>query len=147
MTEETEALWGHSFLKSQVSEFQSWAQAAVLGDFASQEGPLFPPLPPPPSDSAPPSGWGASGASRDLWMKWGSLLLQDMKAHTSIPLLGYQVTPGPQGDPRAFQLQQSGQQYTFKAESEELQARWVRALRRAASGRTPEGPDEEGESD
>ncbi|XP_060225174.1 FYVE, RhoGEF and PH domain-containing protein 2 isoform X3 [Meriones unguiculatus] len=72
---------------------------------------------------------------------------QDTKAHTSIPLLGYQVTPGPQGDPRAFQLQQSGQQLTFKAESEELQARWVRALKRAASGWTPEGPDEEGVSD
>ncbi|XP_055463108.1 FYVE, RhoGEF and PH domain-containing protein 2 isoform X2 [Psammomys obesus] len=72
---------------------------------------------------------------------------QDTKAHTSIPLLGYQVTRGPQGDPRAFQLQQSSQQLTFKAESEELQARWVRALKRAASGWTPEGPDEEGVSD
>ncbi|XP_075835857.1 FYVE, RhoGEF and PH domain-containing protein 2 isoform X2 [Microtus pennsylvanicus] len=72
---------------------------------------------------------------------------QDMKAHTSIPLLGYQVTAGPQGDPRVFQLQQSGQLYTFKAESEELQGRWVRAIKRAASGWTPEGPDEEDMSD
>eukprot|EP00073_Rattus_norvegicus_P041552 XP_008770951.1 PREDICTED: FYVE, RhoGEF and PH domain-containing protein 2 isoform X2 [Rattus norvegicus] len=72
---------------------------------------------------------------------------QDMKAHTSIPLLGYQVTSGPQGDPRVFQLQQSGQQYTFKAESVELQGRWVRAIKRAASGWTPEGPDEEDMSD
>nr|XP_042121926.1 FYVE, RhoGEF and PH domain-containing protein 2 isoform X3 [Peromyscus maniculatus bairdii] len=72
---------------------------------------------------------------------------QDMKAHTSIPLLGYQVTAGPQGDPRVFQLQQSGQLYTFKAESEELQGRWVRAIKRAASGWTPEGPDEEDLSD
>lgn len=72
---------------------------------------------------------------------------QDMKAHTSIPLLGYQVTAGPQGDPRVFQLQQSGQLYTFKAESEELQGLWVRAIRRAASGWTPEEPDEEDLSD
>ncbi|XP_038199956.1 FYVE, RhoGEF and PH domain-containing protein 2 [Arvicola amphibius] len=72
---------------------------------------------------------------------------QDMKAHTSIPLLGYQVTAGPQGDPRVFQLQQSGQLYTFKAESEELQGRWVRAIKRAANGWTPEGPDEEDISD
>lgn len=72
---------------------------------------------------------------------------QDTKAHTSIPLLGYQVISGPQGDPRVFQLQQSGQQYTFKAESVELQGRWVTAIKRAASGRTPEGPDEEDVSD
>lgn len=71
----------------------------------------------------------------------------DTKAHTSIPLLGYQVISGPQGDPRVFQLQQSGQQYTFKAESVELQGRWVTAIKRAASGRTPEGPDEEDVSD
>ena len=51
-----------------------------------------------------------------------------MRAHTSIPLLGYQVTAGPQADPRVFQLQQSGQLYTFKAESEELKGRWVKAM-------------------
>ncbi|XP_046306722.1 FYVE, RhoGEF and PH domain-containing protein 2 isoform X1 [Marmota monax] len=62
---------------------------------------------------------------------------QDMRAHTSIPLLGYQVTPGPQGDPRAFQLQQSGQLYTFKAETEELKGRWVRAMEQAAGGCSP----------
>ncbi|XP_006148732.1 FYVE, RhoGEF and PH domain-containing protein 2 [Tupaia chinensis] len=59
---------------------------------------------------------------------------QDMRAHTSIPLLGYQVTAGPQGDPRVFQLQQSGQLYTFKADTEELKGRWVKAVERAASG-------------
>ncbi|CAH6789935.1 Fgd2 [Phodopus roborovskii] len=72
---------------------------------------------------------------------------QDMKAHTSIPLLGYQVIAAPQGDPRVFQLQQSGQTYTFKAESKELQGRWVRAVKRAASGWTPEEPEEEDMSD
>ncbi|XP_023368732.1 FYVE, RhoGEF and PH domain-containing protein 2 isoform X1 [Otolemur garnettii] len=63
---------------------------------------------------------------------------QDMRAHTSIPLLGYQVTTGTQGDARVFQLQQSGQLYTFKAETEELRDRWVKAMERAASGWSPE---------
>lgn len=62
---------------------------------------------------------------------------QDVRAHTSIPLLGYQVTAGPQGDPRAFQLQQSSQLYTFKADTEELRDRWVKAMERAASGWSP----------
>nr|XP_051710756.1 FYVE, RhoGEF and PH domain-containing protein 2 isoform X1 [Oryctolagus cuniculus] len=66
---------------------------------------------------------------------------QDTRAHTSIPLLGYQVTAGPQGDPRLFQLQQSGQLYTFKADSEELRDRWVKAMERAAQGWGPGGPD------
>ncbi|XP_038409836.1 FYVE, RhoGEF and PH domain-containing protein 2 isoform X2 [Canis lupus familiaris] len=65
---------------------------------------------------------------------------QDMRAHTSIPLLGYQVTAGTQADPRVFQLQQSGQLYTFKAETEELRDRWVKAMERAASGWSPRGP-------
>ncbi|XP_040839227.1 FYVE, RhoGEF and PH domain-containing protein 2 [Ochotona curzoniae] len=67
---------------------------------------------------------------------------QDMRAHTSIPLLGYQVTAGPQGDPRLFQLQQSGQLYTFKADTEELRDRWVKAMERAAQGWGPQDPDE-----
>lgn len=70
-----------------------------------------------------------------------------MRAHTSIPLLGYQVTAGPQADPRVFQLQQSGQLYTFKAESEELKGRWVKAMERAASGWIPGGPDNKDLSD
>ncbi|XP_032109490.1 FYVE, RhoGEF and PH domain-containing protein 2 isoform X3 [Sapajus apella] len=72
---------------------------------------------------------------------------QDMRAHTSIPLLGYQVTAGPQGDPRVFQLQQSGQLYTFKAETEELKGRWVKAMERAASGWSPSWPNDTDLSD
>lgn len=72
---------------------------------------------------------------------------QDMRAHTSIPLLGYQVTAGPQADPRVFQLQQSGQLYTFKAESEELKGRWVKAMERAASGWSPGEPADKDLSD
>ncbi|XP_070274767.1 FYVE, RhoGEF and PH domain-containing protein 2 isoform X2 [Myotis yumanensis] len=67
---------------------------------------------------------------------------QDIRAHTSIPLLGYQVTTGPQGDPRVFQLQQSGQLYTFKADTEELRGRWVKAMERAASGWSPGDPED-----
>ncbi|XP_032195671.1 FYVE, RhoGEF and PH domain-containing protein 2 isoform X6 [Mustela erminea] len=67
---------------------------------------------------------------------------QDMRAHTSVPLLGYQVTAGTQADPRVFQLQQSGQLYTFKAETEELRDRWVKAMERAASGWSPRGPSD-----
>ncbi|XP_036269458.1 FYVE, RhoGEF and PH domain-containing protein 2 isoform X2 [Pipistrellus kuhlii] len=51
-----------------------------------------------------------------------------------------QVTAGPQGDPRAFQLQQSGLLYTFRADSEELRGRWVRAIERAAGGWSPGDP-------
>ncbi|XP_058162645.1 FYVE, RhoGEF and PH domain-containing protein 2 isoform X2 [Dasypus novemcinctus] len=65
---------------------------------------------------------------------------QDTRAHTSIPLLGYQVTAGPPADPRLFQLQQSGQLHTFRAETEELRDRWVRAVQRAACGHGPGGP-------
>ncbi|XP_032195670.1 FYVE, RhoGEF and PH domain-containing protein 2 isoform X5 [Mustela erminea] len=69
-------------------------------------------------------------------------ILEDMRAHTSVPLLGYQVTAGTQADPRVFQLQQSGQLYTFKAETEELRDRWVKAMERAASGWSPRGPSD-----
>ncbi|XP_049746899.1 FYVE, RhoGEF and PH domain-containing protein 2 isoform X3 [Elephas maximus indicus] len=52
-----------------------------------------------------------------------------------------QVTAGSQADPRVFQLQQSGQLYTFKAETKELRGRWVKAVERAASGQSPGEPD------
>nr|KAF6341220.1 FYVE, RhoGEF and PH domain containing 2 [Myotis myotis] len=53
-----------------------------------------------------------------------------------------QVTTGPQGDPRVFQLQQSGQLYTFKADTEELCGRWAKAMERAASGWSPGDPED-----
>lgn len=79
------------------------------------------------------AAWGSGHSSPSL----PRLHPQDMRAHTSIPLLGYQVTAGPQADARVFQLQQSGQLYTFKAESEELKGRWVKAMEQAASGWSP----------
>ncbi|KAF1575364.1 FYVE, RhoGEF and PH domain-containing protein 2, partial [Eudyptes moseleyi] len=69
---------------------------------------------------------------------------QDVRAHTSIPLLGYQVRDLPQGDSRhLFQLVQSRQVYTFVADTEELKRRWMRAMARSAAGITyaEEGED------
>ncbi|KAM4834758.1 FYVE, RhoGEF and PH domain-containing protein 2 isoform 2-T2 [Thomomys bottae] len=85
--------------------------------------------------------------TRDKWSRpgprgWCVIPLDD-------PLVLYvyaapQVTAGPPGDPRSFQLQQSGQLYSFKAETEELRSRWVQAIGRAANGQTP-GEPEDGE--
>ncbi|XP_062996954.1 FYVE, RhoGEF and PH domain-containing protein 2 [Elgaria multicarinata webbii] len=64
---------------------------------------------------------------------------QDVKAHTSIPLLGYQVKEMPQGDTRhIFQLVQSKQVYTLVAETEELKQRWMKAIAQSAHGEEEE---------
>ncbi|KAL8168417.1 UNVERIFIED_CONTAM: FYVE, RhoGEF and PH domain-containing protein 2 [Gekko kuhli] len=64
---------------------------------------------------------------------------QDVKAHTSIPLLGYQVRDMPQNDTRyVFQLTQSKQIYTLLAETEELKQRWMKAIAQAAHGKEEE---------
>ncbi|XP_075410231.1 FYVE, RhoGEF and PH domain-containing protein 2 [Tenrec ecaudatus] len=92
--------------------------------------------------------WDKSGPRVWAVIPWDDPLVlyiyaapQDTRAHTSIPLLGYQVTAGPQMDPRVFQLQQSGQLYTFKAETKELRDRWAQAVERAAQGQSPDGAD------
>ncbi|XP_074706558.1 FYVE, RhoGEF and PH domain-containing protein 2 [Strix aluco] len=69
---------------------------------------------------------------------------QDVRAHTSIPLLGYQVKDLPQDDSRhLFQLAQSRQLYTFVADTKELKRRWMRVMARSAAGitRPEEGED------
>ncbi|XP_067166594.1 FYVE, RhoGEF and PH domain-containing protein 2 isoform X3 [Apteryx mantelli] len=72
---------------------------------------------------------------------------QDVRAHTSIPLLGYQVRDLPQGDSRhLFQLVQSRQVYTFVADTEELKRRWMRAMARSAAGITHPEEDEDADS-
>lgn len=64
---------------------------------------------------------------------------QDVKAHTSIPLLGYQVRDMPQNDTRyAFQLIQSKQIHTLMAETEELKQQWMKAMAQAAHGEEEE---------
>ncbi|KAJ7332929.1 hypothetical protein JRQ81_015109 [Phrynocephalus forsythii] len=60
---------------------------------------------------------------------------QDVKAHTSIPLLGYQVKEMPPSDTRhIFQLVQSKQIYTLAAETEDLKQRWMKAIAQSAHG-------------
>uniref|UniRef100_A0A803VYW3 FYVE, RhoGEF and PH domain containing 2 n=3 Tax=Ficedula albicollis TaxID=59894 RepID=A0A803VYW3_FICAL len=69
---------------------------------------------------------------------------QDVRAHTSIPLLGYQVRDMPQSESRhLFQLTQSRQVFTFMADTEELKRRWMKAMARSAAGITH--PEEEEE--
>ncbi|KAM9520057.1 FYVE, RhoGEF and PH domain-containing protein 2 isoform 2-T3 [Guaruba guarouba] len=73
---------------------------------------------------------------------------QDVRAHTSIPLLGYTVRELPQENSRhLFQLVQSGQVHTFLADTEELKQRWMRVMARCAAGIThPEEGEEDAES-
>lgn len=67
------------------------------------------------------------------------LAFQDVKAHTSIPLLGYQVKEMPQSDTRhIFQLVQSKQVYTLVAETEELKQQWMKAITHSARGEEEE---------
>nr|XP_060629146.1 FYVE, RhoGEF and PH domain-containing protein 2 isoform X1 [Anolis sagrei ordinatus] len=64
---------------------------------------------------------------------------QDVKAHTSIPLLGYQVKELPPSDARhMFQLVQSKQVYTLAAETEDLKQRWMKAIAHSACGEEEE---------
>ncbi|XP_059723688.1 FYVE, RhoGEF and PH domain-containing protein 2 isoform X1 [Haemorhous mexicanus] len=71
---------------------------------------------------------------------------QDVRAHTSIPLLGYQVRDMPQSESRhLFQLVQSRQVFTFVADTEELKQRWMKAMARSAAGITH--PEEEEDAD
>ncbi|XP_066479556.1 FYVE, RhoGEF and PH domain-containing protein 2 isoform X5 [Tiliqua scincoides] len=64
---------------------------------------------------------------------------QDVKAHTSIPLLGYQVKDMPQSDNRhIFQLVQSKQIYTLVAETDKLKQQWMKAIAQSARGEEEE---------
>ncbi|MFT7812560.1 FYVE, RhoGEF and PH domain-containing protein 4-like isoform X1 [Arapaima gigas] len=61
---------------------------------------------------------------------------QDVKAQSSIPLLGYTVeeTPRPADPPISFRLTQSKSIHSFAADSEELKQRWLRVIRVAVTG-------------
>ncbi|XP_058860883.1 FYVE, RhoGEF and PH domain-containing protein 2-like isoform X1 [Acipenser ruthenus] len=60
---------------------------------------------------------------------------QDVKAQSTIPLLGYQVKELLPGDNRcAFQLTQSKQTLSFLAESEEQRERWAEIINQVANG-------------
>ncbi|XP_066559417.1 FYVE, RhoGEF and PH domain-containing protein 2 isoform X2 [Amia ocellicauda] len=62
---------------------------------------------------------------------------QDVRAQTTIPLLGYQVKQLAADNKCTFQLSQSKLVYTFLAESEEQRDRWVEVINQVASGEEP----------
>ncbi|KAA0715130.1 FYVE, RhoGEF and PH domain-containing protein 4 [Triplophysa tibetana] len=70
---------------------------------------------------------------------------QDVKAQSTIPLLGYLVedTPKPADPPASFRLSQSKSFHSFAAESEELKQRWLRVIRMAVTGEVAEPPPPE----
>ncbi|KAI1882086.1 hypothetical protein AGOR_G00247070 [Albula goreensis] len=65
---------------------------------------------------------------------------QDVKAHSTIPLLGYTVEETPRhGDPpTSFRLTQSKFTHSFMADSEELKQRWLQVIRVAVMGEVPQ---------
>ncbi|XP_043932462.1 FYVE, RhoGEF and PH domain-containing protein 2-like [Protopterus annectens] len=73
---------------------------------------------------------------------------QDVKAQTSIPLLGYQVKDLGLNDSRyLFQLVQSKQVYTFAAETEELKKKWLKVINHVANGNNPLPGEEENDGE
>ncbi|XP_077372045.1 FYVE, RhoGEF and PH domain-containing protein 4a [Festucalex cinctus] len=67
---------------------------------------------------------------------------QDVKAQSTIPLLGYTVDDSSRpAEPQAsFRLSQSKSVHSFAAESEELKQRWLKVIRVAVTGEVPECP-------
>ncbi|CAH2278273.1 FYVE, and PH domain-containing 4 isoform X1 [Pelobates cultripes] len=72
---------------------------------------------------------------------------QDVKAQTTIPLLGYGVDEAGCSDmPHSFKLSQSKFVHSFSADSEELKQRWLKIINMAVKGDTPELPEESNRS-
>lgn len=71
---------------------------------------------------------------------------QDVKAQSTIPLLGYAVEENPKGAdaPSSFRLSQSKSVHCFAAENEEVKQRWLRVIRVAVTGEVPESPPPHG---
>ncbi|XP_033491148.2 FYVE, RhoGEF and PH domain-containing protein 4a isoform X3 [Epinephelus lanceolatus] len=67
---------------------------------------------------------------------------QDVKAQSTIPLLGYCVDDSarPTDPPASFRLSQSKSIHNFAAETEELKQRWLKVIRVAVLGEMPECP-------
>ncbi|KAM6946130.1 FYVE, RhoGEF and PH domain-containing protein 4a [Aplochiton taeniatus] len=67
---------------------------------------------------------------------------QDVKAQSTIPLLGYCVedSPRPADPPSSFRLSQSKSVHSFAAESDELKQRWLKVIKVAVTGDIPESP-------
>lgn len=70
------------------------------------------------------------------------LLLQDVKAQRSVPLIGYEVSLPDSCDRlerrHAFKISQSHLTLYFSADGEELQRRWMDVLSRAGRGEEPQ---------
>ncbi|XP_071371562.1 FYVE, RhoGEF and PH domain-containing protein 4a isoform X5 [Centroberyx affinis] len=68
---------------------------------------------------------------------------QDVKAQSTIPLLGYLVedSPRPTDPPASFRLSQSKSVHSFAAETEDLKQRWLKVIRVAVTGEVPEPND------
>ncbi|KAL2093746.1 hypothetical protein ACEWY4_011058 [Coilia grayii] len=73
---------------------------------------------------------------------------QDVKAQSTIPLLGYAVEDNPKGadTPSSFRLSQSKSVHCFAAENEEVKQRWLRVIRVAVTGEVPESPPPHGDT-
>uniref|UniRef100_A0A672HFJ8 FYVE, RhoGEF and PH domain-containing protein 4-like n=1 Tax=Salarias fasciatus TaxID=181472 RepID=A0A672HFJ8_SALFA len=71
---------------------------------------------------------------------------QDVKAQSTIPLLGYTVEDSarPADPPATFRLSQSKSVHGFAADSEELKLRWLKVIRVAVLGERPERPQTDG---
>lgn len=69
---------------------------------------------------------------------------QDVRAQTTIPLLGYVVDDLPRSAdlPHSFKLTQSKSVHSFAADSEELKQKWLKIIFLAVKGETPDGPSE-----
>ncbi|MCJ8733196.1 hypothetical protein PDJAM_G00220380 [Pangasius djambal] len=67
---------------------------------------------------------------------------QDVKAQSTIPLLGYSVDDAsrPTDPPASFRLSQSKSVHSFAAESEELKQRWLKVIRVCVTGEVPASP-------
>nr|XP_015208531.1 PREDICTED: FYVE, RhoGEF and PH domain-containing protein 4 isoform X3 [Lepisosteus oculatus]XP_015208532.1 PREDICTED: FYVE, RhoGEF and PH domain-containing protein 4 isoform X3 [Lepisosteus oculatus] len=65
---------------------------------------------------------------------------QDVKAQSTIPLLGYAVDENPKhmDMPASFKLTQSKSVHSFAAESEELKQKWLRVIKVAVTGEVSE---------
>lgn len=68
--------------------------------------------------------------------------LQDVKALSTIPLVGYTVEDNlrPGDPPHSFRLCQSKSVHSFAAENEELRQRWLQVIRLAVKGEVPGSP-------
>ncbi|XP_058511636.1 FYVE, RhoGEF and PH domain-containing protein 4 isoform X3 [Ochotona princeps] len=69
---------------------------------------------------------------------------QDVRAQTTIPLLGYTVDDMPRSAdlPHSFKLTQSKSVHSFAADSEELKQKWLKIILLAVTGETADGPSE-----